>query len=252
MINFSPLLQQDEAVDDLQLKGLKIIQKNRGFRFGTDAVLLTYFTGLKNRESVMDLCTGTGIIPLLFSGKSDAKKIYGLEIQAKYADMAERSVRLNNLEDRVKIILGDVRDHALLESLGRFDVVTANPPYKMAGTGHTNPEDELTIARHEVKMTLEDVISAADRLLRPNGRLILVHRPERLLDIVMTMRQYHLEPKRIQMAAPAFGKAPNIMLVEGKKHQKPYLKWEPQIEIYKADGTYADLVKEIYGDGRHG
>ncbi len=252
MGNKSTFINQDETLDDLEIKGLNIIQKKKGFRFGTDAVLLSYFSQVKSYETVIDLCTGSGIVPILLSGKSESKKIFGLEIQAKYAEMAGRSVKLNELEDRVTILEGNIRNLDLLKTLGKFSVVTANPPYKALGSGIINPMDELTIARHEVEASLEDVIKAADILLTDTGRLVLVQRPERLLDIVTLMRKYRIEPKRLQTVAPYAGKAPNIILVEGKKNQKPYLKWEKQIEIYEANGEYTDAIKNIYGDSRHG
>ncbi|MFB0918936.1 MAG: tRNA1(Val) (adenine(37)-N6)-methyltransferase [Clostridiaceae bacterium] len=252
MGNKSTFINEDETVDDLELKGLNIIQKKKGFKFGTDAVLLSHFSEVKSYETVIDLCTGSGIVPILISGKSDAKKIFGLEIQSKYAEMAVRSVKMNELEDRVTILQGDIKDLDLIKSLGKFSVVTANPPYKALGSGIIKSLDELTIARHEVEASLEDVIKAADMLLTDTGRLVLVHRPERLLDIVTLMRKYKIEPKRLQAVAPYAGKAPNIILIEGKKNQKPYLKWEKQIEIYEADGEYTDTIKEIYGDSRHG
>lgn len=252
MKKISEFVMDDESIDDLELKGLHIIQKKKGFRFGTDAVLLSYFTALKNNESVFDFCTGSGILLILFAGKSGSEKIYGIEIQEKYASMAKRSVLLNELEDRVSIIHGDIKDISLLKSFGKFDVVTANPPYKISGTGIVNPEDEMSVARHEVMMNLDDLIKGADAVLKDSGRLVLVHRPERLIDIVETMRKYNIEPKRIRMVAPSSGKAPNMILIEGKKNQKPYLKWESQIEVYNEDGTNTDLIREIYGDKRHG
>lgn len=247
----SEQMRPDETLEDLELRGLKLLQKARGFRFGIDAVLLAHFTGLKNRERVMDLCTGSGIIPLLFAGKTDARDILGLELQVPYADMADRSVKLNGLEDRVRILPGDVRDRKLLASLGRFDVVTCNPPYKARGTGLINPADEKMIARHEVTLELADVIAAAALLLRDQGRLCLVHRPERLFDIYQLMADHQMELKRVRLVAPAEGKAPNLLLAEGVKGQKPYLKWEPQLTVYQANGRYTDEIKEIYQDGRH-
>lgn len=245
------LIKEDETVDDLGLGGLHLLQKKTGFRFGTDAVLLSHFTTLKNRESVLDLCTGSGILPVLFSGKAASKRIAGVELQAKYAEMAQRSVQLNSLGDRVTIHQGDVRDLPFLKSLGHFDVVTCNPPYKEAGTGMLNPMDERMIARHEIMVDLEAVIQGASAVLGDRGRLCLVHRPERLIEIFTLMRQFDLEPKRIRLVAPFKGKVPNMVLVEGIKFQKPYLKWEPELVIYEADGSYTTQIKEIYNDGRH-
>ncbi len=240
----------DETVEDLGLKGLKLIQKKRGFRFGTDAVLLSWFTGLKDRGSVLDQCTASGILPVLFAGKSLSARIEGVELQELYAEMAGRSVRLNDLAGRVRIHQGDVRDLDFLKSLGHFDVVTANPPYKPKGTGLVNPADDKMIARHEITLELEELIQGAALILGDKGRFCLVHRPERLMDIADLMRRYDLEPKRIRLVAPTRGKAPNLVLVEGLKHQKPYLKWEPQLEIYGADGSRSPEVEEIYNEHR--
>ncbi len=251
LADFTTLRRADESLEDLGVAGLYLLQKQSGFRFGVDAVLLTHFTGLKDRESVMDLCTGSGIIPILLAGKTRSRRIMGLELQAKYAEMAARSVSGNQLAERVTILPGDVRDLAGLRTLDKFDVVTCNPPYKARGHGLLNPADELMIARHEVALELADVIRAAAALLRDNGRLCLVHRPERLFDIYRLMAEHGLELKRIRLVAPREGKAPNLLLVEGVRGQRPYLKWEPELRVYRPDGTYTDEIKEIYGDGRH-
>lgn len=244
-------INDDETLEDLGLDGLKLLQKARGFRFGTDAVLLAHFCAPRGRERIMDLCTGSGIIPVLIAGKTRVREIVGIELQEKYAAMAQRSITGNQLEDRITIRQGDVTDREFLADFGKFDLVTCNPPYKEWGRGIPNPGDELMIARHEVTLKLEDVIRAADLLLKDNGRLCLVHRPERLFDIYRCMQEHHMELKRIRMVCPSHGKAPNLMLVEGRKGQKPYLKWEPELAIYEADGTYTNEVKEIYQDGRH-
>lgn len=240
----------NETLEDLGLKGLKLIQKKKGFRFGTDAVLLSWFTGLKDRESVLDFCTGSGILPVLFAGKSGAQRIVGVELQETYAEMAMRSVTLNDLSARVRIHQGDVRDLEYLKSLGHFDVVTANPPYKRQGTGLLNTCDDKIIARHEITLELEELIRGASLVLGHKGRFCLVHRPQRLLDIVDLMRRYNLEPKRIRMVAPSRGKAANLVLLEGVKYQKPDLRWEPQLEIYETDGSKSREVEEIYEEHR--
>ncbi len=242
--------RNEETVDDLGLGGLQLIQKKSGFRFGTDAVLLSWFTGLKDRESVADLGTGSGILPVLFAAKSRSTRIVGVELQAPYAEMAARSIRLNGLDERVTILQGDVRDRDFLKSLGHFDVVTSNPPYKPLGTGLMNPKDEKMIARHEITLDLDGLIQGASILLGSKGRFCLVHRPERLLEIVDAMRRHHLEPKRIRMVAPSKGKAPNLVLVEGVKYQRPFLRWEPQLEIYDADGSRTRETEELYNEHR--
>lgn len=243
-------IQEDETLEDLGRAGLKLLQKKSGFRFGSDAVLLAHFTGLKNRESVMDLCSGSGIIPILMAGRSTSQNIQGIELQEKYADMANRSIKLNYLTERVQIHQGDLRDQKFIKSFASFDVVTANPPYKEAGRGILNPQDELMIARHEITVNLEDVIKSASLLLRHHGRFCMVHRPERLFDIYRLMAKYGLELKRIRLVAPKRGRAPNMILVEGVKGQKPFLKWEAELTMFTDSGSYTEELKEIYRDAK--
>ena len=237
----------DEGVDDLQLNGLKLIQKQQGFRFGVDAVLLSHFANIKSRHRVIDLCTGTGIVPFLAYGKYAPKEVIGLEIQEDMVEMANRSSVLNNTTDIVKFVHGDLKDKSLLDSLGKFDVLTVNPPYKLNNAGIINPNDKLAIARHEVMCTLEDVIVAARRLLKDNGRMFIVHRPERLADIFVLMRKYKIEPKRVRMVQPNTKKAPNIVLVEGQRDGGAFLKWEETLYVYDDNGKYSEEIDRIYG-----
>ena len=237
----------DEGIDDLQLKGLKLIQKQQGFRFGVDAVLLSDFANIKNKHRVVDLCTGTGIIPFLAYGKYNPKEVIGLEIQDDMVEMANRSSELNDITDIVKFVHGDLKDKKLIDSLGKFDVVTVNPPYKLNNAGIVNPNDKLAIARHEVMCTLEDVIIASRRLLKDNGRMFIVHRPERLADIFGLMRKYKIEPKRVRMVQPNTKKAPNIVLIEGQRDGGSFLKWEESLYVYNDNGEYSDEINRIYG-----
>ena len=237
----------DEGVDDLQLNGLKLIQKQQGFRFGVDAVLLSHFANIKSKHRVIDLCTGTGIVPFLAYGKYAPKEVIGLEIQEDMVEMANRSSALNDITDVVKFVHGDLKDKALLDSLGKFDVLTVNPPYKVNNAGIVNPNDKLAIARHEVMCTLEDVIVAARRLLKDNGRMFIVHRPERLADIFGLMRKYKIEPKRVRMVQPNIKKAPNIVLVEGQRDGGAFLKWEETLYVYDDNGKYSEEIDRIYG-----
>ena len=240
-------VNNDENIDDLQLKGLYLIQKKDGFKFGIDAVLLSDFAQVKKRHRVMDLCTGTGIVPFLVYGKYEPQSVFGLEIQRDMVEMAERSVKLNSLEGRVQFINGDLKDIDTLKKLDRFDVVTVNPPYKLNNSGILNPLDKLAIARHEVLCNLEDVIAASRVLLKDNGRMFIVHRPERLADIFTLMRKYKIEPKRVKMVHPKMGKAPNIVLVEGQRDGGAYLKWEAPLYVYDENGEYTKEIDEIYG-----
>ncbi|MBD7913905.1 tRNA1(Val) (adenine(37)-N6)-methyltransferase [Clostridium sp. Sa3CUN1] len=240
-------LLEDESIDDLQLDNLLLIQKKQGFRFGVDAVLLSNFANVKNRHRVIDLCTGTGIVPFLIYGKYKPKEIIGVEIQEDMVEMANRSSKYNEVENIVKFINADLKDTGFLKSLGTFDVLTVNPPYKLNNSGILNPDDKLAIARHEILCNLEDVIRASRRLLKDNGRMYIVHRPERLIDIFELMRKYKIEPKRVQMIHPKVNKAPNIVLVEGQRDGGAYLKWEAPLYVYNEDGTYTKEINKIYG-----
>ena len=238
---------KDESIDDLQLNGLQLIQKEQGFRFGVDAVLLSHFANVKKKHRVIDLCTGTGIVSFLVYGKYKPQEVIGLEIQDDMVEMANRSSKLNDTSDIVKFVQGDLKDKALLDSLGRFDVVTVNPPYKLNNAGVLNPNDKLAIARHEIMCNLEDVIVSARRLLKDNGRMFIVHRPERLADIFGLMRKYKIEPKRVRLVQPNTKKAPNIVLVEGQRDGGAFLKWEETLYVYDDNGNYSEEINRIYG-----
>ena len=246
MDNKLKYINEDETIDDLQLKGLNLIQKKDGFKFGIDAVLLSDFACIKNRHRVIDLCTGTGVIPLLIYGKYEPQSVYGLEIQEDMIEMAKRSAQLNSLEEKVFFLNEDLKNIECLKKLEKFDVVTVNPPYKLNNAGIINPNDKLAIARHEILCNLEDVISASRVLLKDNGRLFMIHRPERLADIFTLMRKYKIEPKRVKMIHPKIGKAPNIVLVEGQRDGGTYLKWEAPLYVYDDDGKYTKEINSIY------
>lgn len=236
----------DEITDDLQLDGLLIIQKKDGFKFGIDAVLLSDFAKDTKSKNTLDLCTGTGIVPLLLSAKTNTKKICGLEIQNEIADMAKRSVILNNLTDRIEIKEGDLKNATSLYGKAVFDKITCNPPYMKCGTGLLNESDTKVISRHEVCCTLDDVIKSASELLEPLGRFYMVHRPSRLLDIFSTMTTYRIEPKLIRFVSPSPNKSPNLVLIEGIKGAKPDLKVLPELFVYNSDGSYTDEINKIY------
>ena len=238
---------KDESIDDLQLNGLQLIQKEQGFRFGVDAVLLSHFANVKKKHRVIDLCTGTGIVSFLVYGKYKPQEVIGLEIQDDMVEMANRSSKLNDTSDIVKFVQGDLKDKALLDSLGRFDVVTVNPPYKLNNAGILNPNDKLAIATHEIMCNVEDVIVSARRLLKDNGRMFIVHRPERLADIFGLMRKYKIEPKRVRLVQPNTKKAPNIVLVEGQRDGGAFLKWEETLYVYDDNGNYSEEINRIYG-----
>ncbi|KXG74158.1 tRNA1(Val) (adenine(37)-N6)-methyltransferase [Thermotalea metallivorans] len=241
------LVKDGERVDDLQYKGLKIIQNPEGFCFGVDAVLLSNFCEIRKNWRVIDLGTGTGIIPILLAGKTNAKEIIGVEIQEEVAEMASRSVKLNQLEGRVHVIHEDFNKVVDQLEPYSFDAVTSNPPYMNEGGGLVNPESAKAISRHEIKCTLEDVIRVASKLLKDRGHFYMVHRPQRLVDILCLCRQYKLEPKKIRFVHPNRNKKPNILLIQCVKYGRPELKFMDPLYVYNEDGTYTNEIHEIYG-----
>jgi len=244
------ILKEKERIDDLQCKGLKIIQDTEGFCFGMDAVLLSNYCDIKKGATVVDLGTGTGIIPLLLWAKNNIKKIHGIEIQEEVADMASRSVKMNELENSIEIHNIDLKDATEKLGVNIFDVVTSNPPYMNLGGGLINPDDKKAISRHEILTSLEDVIKTASKLLRHNGSFFMVHRPNRIVDILCFLRQYKLEPKRLRFVHPKIGHKPNLVLIKSVKASKPELKFENPLYIYNDDGTYTDEIYKIYGMNR--
>ncbi len=240
-------LKPGERVDDLNRNNYKIIQNTKKFCFGMDAVLLSGFTKVHPGEKVLDLGTGTGIIPILLEAKTEGKHFTGLEIQDESADMARRSVAMNGLEDKIDIVIGDIKEASAHFGLASFQVVTSNPPYMNHGHGLVNPGDAKAIARHELLCTLEDVIREASRLLKPGGRFYLVHRPFRLVEIINTLTVHRLEPKRMKLVYPYVDKEPNMVLLECVKGGKSMLKVEAPLIVYKEQGVYTDEIYDIYG-----
>ena len=240
-------LYPGERLDDLERNGYKIIQNEKKFCFGMDAVLLSGFARVKEGEQVLDLGTGTGIIPILLAGKTKGKHFTGLEIQRESADMAKRSVRYNDLEERISIIEGDLREAGTLFRAASFDVITCNPPYMTERHGLINPQQPKAIARHEILCTLEDVLSQAARLLKPSGRFYLVHRPFRLAEIMSGMVRLGLEPKRMRLVYPFVDREPNMMLLEGLRGGKSRVTVEKPLIVYREPGVYTEEIYEIYG-----
>lgn len=240
------MIFEDEILDDLQ-NGLMIIQKKNGFKFGIDAVLLSDFAKNSASKRTLDLCTGTGIIPLLLSAKTTTPNIFGLEIQEIMADVAKRSVLYNKLDDRIEIIKGDLKDAFSIFEKSSFDKITCNPPYMKINGAVVNETDTLSIARHEIMCSLQDVISVSAGLLKAKGRFYMIHRPSRLADIMYLMRYYKIEPKKIRMVAPYIGKEPNLVLIEGIKCGGAELKILPTLYVYNQNGQYSKEIDEIYG-----
>ena len=235
-----------ERVDDLHRNGYMLIQDPKRFCFGVDAVLLSGFATAKKCDKVLDLGTGTGVIPILMSAKTKAEHFSALEIQPESAEMAKRSVMLNDLQDKIDIIEGDIKKAAEIFKPSSFDVITTNPPYMNFEGGLKNSYDPKTIARHEVLCSLDDVAFAAQRLLKFGGKFFMVHRPHRLTDIMCVLREHKLEPKRIRFVQPYADREPNMVLVEAVRSGKPMIKVMPTLVIYNSDGTYTQETLDIY------
>ena len=241
------LLKPGERLDDLQRNGYQIIQDTGRFCFGMDAVLLTGFVQIKSGERVLDMGTGTGIIPILLEAKTKAAHFTALEIQADSADMAKRSVKINELEEKIAVVQGDIKEAGLLFGAASFDVVTTNPPYMIGEHGLKNPNEAKAIARHEVLCTLEDVVREAAKVLKSSGRFYMVHRPFRLAEIIRTLSAYGLELKRLQFVHPYIDKEPNMVLLECMKGAKPRVTVEPPIVVFKEPGVYHEDIVKVYG-----
>lgn len=244
------LLKSGERIDDLQYNDFMLIQNPKEFCFGVDAVLLANFPKVKKDAKVLDLGTGTGIIPVLIAAKTGAKQIEGIEIQSYLAEMAQRSVKLNKIEDRVKIINEDLKNTVNFLPLGSYDIITCNPPYKDKGTGIVNPEDGKAIARHEIKCTLEDIIYVSGKLLNFGGKLCMIHRPHRLADIICLMRKNSIEPKKLRFVHPKQGKPPNMVLIEGTRGGNPELRVQEPMFVFDENGDYSEEIYKIYDRGR--
>ncbi|WLR41914.1 tRNA1(Val) (adenine(37)-N6)-methyltransferase [Bacillus carboniphilus] len=243
-------LIDDERLDYLLAEDLRIIQSPSVFSFSLDAVLLSKFSYVPIRSgNILDLCSGNGVVPLLLSSRSEAK-ITGIEIQERLFSMACRSVEYNDLSEQIQMICHDIND--LSDSLpqSHFDVVTCNPPYfKTPGGDEINKNKHLAIARHEIFCTLEDVIRVSARFVRPGGKVALVHRPGRLLEIVDLMKKYKLEPKRLQFVYPKKDREANTLLIEGIRDGKPDLKILPPTYVYNSKNEYTEEMKRIlYGE----
>lgn len=241
------LILTGERLDELHRNGYKLIQNPDKFCFGMDAVLLSGFAKVKPEENTLDMGTGTGIIPILLAGKTKGKHFTGLEIQEESADMARRSVHYNELQERISIVTGDIKEASKIFGAGIFDVVTCNPPYMNHQHGIVNPTMPKAIARHEILCSLEDVIREAARVLKPCGRFYMVHRPQRLVEIFSMMRQYKLEPKRMKLVHPYIDKEPNMVLIEGYRGGNPMITIEAPLVVYREVNVYTDEIYDIYG-----
>lgn len=240
------LVKQGERVDDLQ-NGFFVIQNPEKFCFGIDAVLLSGFAKIKKGEQVLDMGTGTGIIPILLKAKTFGEHFTGLEIQEECAEMASRSVSYNGLESDIDIVCGDIKEAAEIFGAASFHAVTCNPPYMIGRHGLQNPYMAKAIARHEILCTLEDVASQASRVLKDRGRFFMVHRPFRLVEIFQVLTKYKLEPKRMQLVYPFADREPNMVLIEALKGGNSRITVEKPLIVYERPGVYTEEILKIYG-----
>ena len=240
-------LKEGERVDDLERCGFKIIQNTEKFCFGMDPVLLSGYASIRRQDKVLDLCTGNGIIPILLAAKTGAERIVGIEIQRDIADLAKRSVEANDLSDRVNILCADIKDAEEYYQAGAFDAVTCNPPYMIDNHGIKNPDSPKAIARHEILCTFDDVARVASRMLKPGGRMFLIHRPFRLTEIFETLTKYSLEPKRMKLVYPYVNREPNMVLIEAGLGGRRRLTVERPLIVYESPNCYTKEIYDIYG-----
>lgn len=240
-------LNQNEKIEDLQFKKLKIIQNKKGFCFGIDSILLSDFAKeIKKGSKVLDMGTGTGIIATLLCKKTELKEIIGIEKQKEVCEMAQKSIKLNQLERQFKIINEDIMNLNKILEKNTFDVIVTNPPYKKKNTGIKNEEEKKIIARHETTATLEDFIRISKDLLKDKGEFYMVHRPERLVDILNDMRKYKIEPKILRFVYANQDSEPKLILIKGIKNGKPFLTIQNNLYIYDKKGKYTEEINEIY------
>ena len=240
-------LNINERIDDLEFEGLKIIQNSRWFCFGIDSVLLSDFAkNIKNNSTIVDIGTGTGIISILLSKKCNPSKIYGVEIQNEVADMAKRSVLLNKLEDKIEIINDNIKNINNYLLNNTIDAIVTNPPYKKISTGKTNLEENKLISRHEIECNLEEILKISSKLLKPKGEFYMVHRTERLGEIIYKLKQNKLEPKQIRLIHSNIEKESKMVLIRAVKGGNEFVKVDKPLIVYDKDGNYTQEILKIY------
>lgn len=245
-------LNKNEKIEDLQFKNLKIIQNKKGFCFGIDSILLSDFAKeIKPNTKVLDLGTGTGIIATLLCKKTELKEIIGVEIQKEVYEMAQKSIQLNQLENKFKIINEDILNLNKIFEKNIFDAIVTNPPYKKKDTGIKNEEEKKIISRHETTANLEDFIKISKDLLKDKGEFYMVHRTDRLVDILSIMRAYKIEPKIMRLVYSNKNSEPKLVLIKGVKNAKPFLKVEKNLYICNEEGKYTEEILKIYHKGNN-
>ena len=240
------LVKENERIDDLQFRGLKVIQNPESFCFGTDAVLLADFATVKKNAMVCDLGTGTGIIPILLYGRHEFVHCDAVEIQEDMAQMAQRSMLLNGIESKISVFNRDMRQVKEFLPSCAYSTVVCNPPYKKDCCGEHNDKKTLSLARHEATCTVEDVCAAAAYLLKNGGRLAMINHSDRIVDIFECMRKHNIEPKRVRPVQSRPNRPAYVVLVEGVKEGKPYMNWEPTLCIYDENGNINSEINRIY------
>lgn len=239
-------LQENERLDDLGRKGYKIIQNTKIFCFGIDAVILADFAKMRATDCAVDLGTGNGIIPLLMEARYGGKHFDGLEIQDINVNMARRSVNMNHLEEKITIHRGDIKEASQILGAGKYDVVTSNPPYMNENHGLTNPDSHKAIARHELRCTLDDVVREAAKLLKTNGHFYMIHRPQRLVEILAKLTEYHMEPKRIRFVHSFVDREASMVMIDAVKGANPLVKVEAPLIVYQEQGVYSRELWDIH------
>ena len=243
-------LEENEKIEDLQCKGLKIIQNKKWFCFGMDSILISNFAkNIKPNTTVVDLGSGTGIISILLSAKTQASKIKCVEKQPEMAQLIQKNIELNNLQEKLELINEDILNINKHIPEKSVDIVVTNPPYKKQNTGIVNENKQKYISKVETTATLDDFIFTAKNILKDKGKFFMVHRPERLVDILSIMRKNKIEPKRMQFVYSHVegNENANLVLIEGIKNGRPFLKVEKNIYVYNQDGSYTNQINEIYG-----
>lgn len=237
-------------IDDLQFNGLRIFQDPNLFCFGTDAVLLADFCKIKNGETFVDFCSGNGIIPILLSAKVKNADIIGIEVQSGAVGLFNKSIELNDIGAKVRVLCGDVKDPARLVGKG-VDAISVNPPYEKSGSGKQSENDQIKIARHEILLTLEECIKSAGEILKTGGRFYIIHRSSRFCEIIGCMQKYSIEPKVIRLVCSQLGKSAGYVLIEGKKDALAGTVFMPNLYLYEETGEYTRELKKIYHIGEN-